>query len=216
MFHSRVCRRTETSFYKLQKILSHEPLARLPTNWKNNHKFISSFSKPKHLLILYFATQRKKVTSLYYCVSSVSIVRCRRSLTSFITESFKISDKHWALFEHIFWQFTAKWPCRCVARSLCKIEQEKQDSIFSHNQSVQFETTKPGDEMVGDEVAWGRSDCNSRLRLRQASFHRSHKRRSHKRNRKKMKPFWLRFSIFTRSEALWPRLRLRLRVRPRR
>ena len=39
-----------------------------------------------------------------------------------------------------------------VARSLCMIEQEKQDSIFSHNQSVQFETTKPGDEMVGDEV----------------------------------------------------------------
>ena len=54
-----------------------------------------------------------------------------------------------------------------------------------------------------------------RLRLGQSSFHWSHKRRSHKRNRKKMEPFWLclrlRFSIFTRSEALGLRLRLRLR-----
>ena len=38
--------------------------------------------------------------------------------------------------------------------------------IFSHNQKVSSsiqgdETTKPGDEMAGDEVAWGQSDCQS-------------------------------------------------------
>ena len=41
--------------------------------------------------------------------------------------------------------------------------QEKQGSIFSHNQKLisliqEDGTTKPGDEMARDEMAWGRSD----------------------------------------------------------
>ena len=112
-------------------------------------------------MILYLATQRKKVTSLYYCVYSVSFVRCRRSLTSL-----QKASKYPINTERRLNTYFDNLPPNDlvgvhVARSLCMIEQEKQDSIFSHNQSVQFETTKPGDEMVGEEVAWGRSDCNS-------------------------------------------------------
>ena len=51
---------------------------------------------------------------------------------------------------------------------------EKQDSIFSHNQKVislrQGDgTTKPGDEMARDEMAWGQSDYKA------VTFHYSQK-----------------------------------------